>query len=161
MPLFLRAFLPSHAATAAYGVLGQAHSELWISDQLLPRPDYWRKCFRFKTEAQRSVAFSGGTFCLEPRYSDENFPRMFRNGDQIANISSQCSGLLGYDGKGARCIVRRNGPTCQNDCLSNPGATDYASNFRTAPSPSVTPVNIRIGQEPLLVPALLMRSELV
>lgn len=53
MLLLLRAFLPSYAATAAYGVLGQAHSQVRVSDQEICLKESRRKLLNFKWDRRR------------------------------------------------------------------------------------------------------------
>ena len=55
MLLLLRAFLPSYAATAAYGVLGQAHSQVRVRDQEICLIASRRKLLFFKWDKQRSA----------------------------------------------------------------------------------------------------------
>ncbi len=66
-------------STAAYGVLGQAHSQVRVRDQLLPRFEFWRKCRPFNAEAQRSVDSRSKIF---------RSPRVNR-----AAIFRKCSGM--------------------------------------------------------------------
>ena len=53
MLLLLRAFLPSYAATAAYGVLGQAHSQVRVGDQEICLKETRRKLLHFKWDRRR------------------------------------------------------------------------------------------------------------